>query len=329
MEWLKAENIYKSFGETEVLHGVSFAARKGEIIALLGRSGSGKTTLLRILAGLETADEGSFSLKGEHLSSSPEKRPIGMVFQEYALFPHLTVAKNIAFGLDRGTDKETRVSKMLQLVDLEGYGSRYPHELSGGQQQRVAIARALAPAPALLLLDEPFSNLDASLKHQVRSDIASILHTTDTTGVFVTHDISDALAIADRIVVLADGVNVREGTPEELYNQPGHYEVTSLFGDWNVLAVDALENSSDPLAVKTLHSRQGTDEYIAVPYQAIKVTERESSMSGIVETSQYAGSHYQVTLECGNLLVVAVADKGLEPGAEVFLEMDPSLFQTF
>lgn len=192
---------------TPVIRALSFIMERGEIAGVLGASGSGKSTLLRIVAGLEAADEGRVAIGGRTVLEgrtfvTPEQRGVGMVFQDYALFPHLTVGKNIAFGLHRlpRTERAERVREMLELVHLTGFEGRYPHELSGGQQQRVALARALAPRPALLLMDEPFSNLDAELRASIRDELRDILKRAETTCLLVTHDRQDVEAICDRVI---------------------------------------------------------------------------------------------------------------------------------
>lgn len=202
------------------LDGFSMTIEKGEVVSILGPSGSGKSTLLRLFAGLEIPCEGTFKIKGrvifdKHSFVQPEKRGIGMVFQDYALFPHMTVAENISFGLKdmKKAEKKARVKEVLDIVELGGFENRYPHQLSGGQQQRVAIARAIAPNPSLILLDEPFSNLDAELQVKIRKDLRAILKDQGITAVFVTHDENDALAIADRIVKLKDGKIENVGRP--------------------------------------------------------------------------------------------------------------------
>ena len=185
---------------------------KGEIVSILGESGSGKSTILRLIAGLETPKSGTIMINGETVCNDytftpPEKRGVGLVFQDYALFPHMTVAKNIKFGLKNKSrrEKQMRLEEMLALVNLSEYKDRYPHELSGGQQQRVALARALAPEPSLLILDEPFSNLDASLQERIRGELRAILKQTGMTSIFVTHDQEDAKSLADRIVYIKNG----------------------------------------------------------------------------------------------------------------------------
>lgn len=202
---------YKNSRE-DVLKDFHLTINKGEVVSILGESGSGKSTILRIIAGLELPSKGSISINGNIVVSDsiftlPENRGVGMVFQDYALFPHMNVEDNIKFGLKKLSrkEKENRLVNMLELVHLEEYRKRYPHELSGGQQQRVAIARALAPKPSLLLLDEPFSNLDSHLKNSIREELKLILNKTGITSIFVTHDVEDAKIISDKVVVLKEG----------------------------------------------------------------------------------------------------------------------------
>ncbi|MBB6452588.1 iron(III) transport system ATP-binding protein [Salirhabdus euzebyi] len=206
-----------------VIDNFSLSIKKGEIVSILGESGSGKSTLLRLLVGLEMPSSGSISINeniivDRHHFVQPEKRGIGIVFQDYALFPHMTVTKNIKYGLKKMSkmEKQKRVDEMLSLISLTEYQNRYPYELSGGQQQRVALARALAPAPSLLLFDEPFSNLDAHLQIKIRSELREILKHTNTTSIFVTHDQTDAVALADRIILLENGIVGNELLPSEL-----------------------------------------------------------------------------------------------------------------
>lgn len=236
---LQLKKITKTFskGKVKALNEISFSLSKGKILAVVGESGSGKTTLIRIITGLETQDYGSVAFKNNVLSSNtifikPEKRNIGMVFQEYALFPHFTVFDNIAFGISK--NRKERVTEVLDLVALKGFDKRFPHELSGGQQQRVALARALAPKPELLILDEPFSNLDVILRQQLRSDIKEILKKTNTTAIFVTHDIKDALKISDEILVLQKGNLLQQGNTDEVFKNPNREYVSLLFDAYKI-----------------------------------------------------------------------------------------------
>jgi len=232
---LSVNNITKAFdnGKVVALNNVSFDLEKGNVLAVVGESGSGKTTLIRIIAGLEVLDAGSVTLRdavviSENIFIAPEKRKVGMVFQDYALFPHMTVFKNIAYGLSKSEDKKQRVQEVLDLVGLPDVAKRYPHELSGGQQQRIALARALAPKPELLILDEPFSNLDALLRAQIREEISSIVRKTNTTAIFVTHDIKDALAISDKILVLQNGDIMQYGNTKDVAENPNNEYVKLL-----------------------------------------------------------------------------------------------------
>jgi len=232
---LTIQNIIKTFnkGKVVALNDVSFSLEKGSILAIVGESGSGKTTLIRLITGLEVLDKGTIILQEEVVSSDtifivPEKRKVGMVFQDYALFPHLTIFENIAYGLSKESNTKERVKKVLNLVGLPDVEKRYPHELSGGQQQRIALARSLAPSPELLILDEPFSNLDVLLRNQLREDISKIIKETNTTAIFVTHDIKDALAISDDILVLQRGNIVQGGKTKDVIANPSSEYVKLL-----------------------------------------------------------------------------------------------------
>jgi iron(III) transport system ATP-binding protein len=238
---VQCHDLTKFFGDVPAVHGVSLMVEEGSLMALVGPSGCGKTTTLRLIAGFEAPDSGTVAIRGRIVSSpansvAPERRRVGMVFQDYALFPHLTVRANVGFGLSRGQDRTGRVDALLELVGLAGISSRLPHALSGGEQQRVALARALAPNPAVVLMDEPFSNLDASLRAKVRSEVKRILKDTGTTAVFVTHDQDEALSLADQVGVMLAGHVVQVGTPEEIYAGPASLAVAAFVGDANLLS---------------------------------------------------------------------------------------------
>jgi iron(III) transport system ATP-binding protein len=230
--------VAKRFGAVRAVDDAQLCVEKGEFVALLGPSGCGKTTLLRLIAGFEHPDAGEIEIAGRRVAGGtwvpPERRKVGMVFQDYALFPHLTVAENVAFGLPRA-EKKTRVPAVLALVDLCGLGERYPHELSGGQQQRVALARALAPKPELVLLDEPWSNIDPHLRGSMRDELARILRAIHVTVVLVTHDREEAFSLADRIALMRDGAVVQEGTPEQVYTAPATRWAAEFVGAGNFL----------------------------------------------------------------------------------------------
>ena len=232
--------VTKRFGDVSAVERVDLEVGPGEVAALVGPSGCGKSTLLRLVAGLHDIDEGTVLLSGSvvddsHRSLPPEQRRVGLMFQEHALFPHLSVSDNIGFGLRRHPDRRGRVSKMIDLVGLQGYGHRYPHELSGGERQRVALARALAPHPSVMLLDEPFASLDPTLRGRLRREVTAILRAAGTAVVFVTHDQSEALAVGDRVVVMQGGRLVQSGTPEEVFQHPATRFVASFMGEADFL----------------------------------------------------------------------------------------------
>jgi ABC-type Fe3+/spermidine/putrescine transport system ATPase subunit len=233
-------SVSKRFGGVAALDDVSFDIARGECVALLGPSGCGKTTTLRVLAGFEVPDAGAVAIGGRDMRGVPTfERPIGLVFQDYALFPHMTVSENVEYGLKRrGVPRQERAERraeMLRLVRLGGLETRRPAELSGGQQQRVALARALAPRPALLLLDEPLSNLDARLRHDLRQELRAILRTAETTTLMVTHDQEEALAMSDRIVLMNRGRTEQIGSPAEVYAHPATRFAASFLGRCNWL----------------------------------------------------------------------------------------------
>ncbi len=232
---VRCTDLIKNFGQTPAVQGVNLELEKGGFLALLGPSGCGKTTLLRLIAGLETPDRGTVEVVGRVVTGPrifvpPEKRRVGIVFQDYALFPHLDVTANIAYGLPRGTDRKERVQEMLSLVSLKGFERRMPHELSGGEQQRVALARALAPGPAVLLLDEPFSNLDADLRARIRVEVKDILACAQATVIFVTHDQEEAFFMGERVGVMNAGQLEQIDTPEAIFHRPATPFVAQFVG---------------------------------------------------------------------------------------------------
>jgi iron(III) transport system ATP-binding protein len=245
---LSTRGVTRAFGDVVAVDRVDLDVHRGDIVALLGPSGCGKTTMLRLLAGFERADAGTISIDGRAVDGGgtwvpPNRREVGMVFQDYALFPHLDVLGNVSFGLPRRSrrrrERDSALERALDLVGLRGLEHRYPHELSGGQQQRVALARALAPEPAVILLDEPFSNLDAGLRAQVRTDLHRILTTAGATAVFVTHDQEEALSVADEVAVMADGRIVQLAHPEQLYHTPADRTVATFVGEADFIRGEA------------------------------------------------------------------------------------------
>ena len=239
-DFLSCRGVVKRFGKTVAVNGATVGVREGEVLALLGPSGCGKTTLLRLIGGFEVPDAGEIELDGRTLSGPsafvpPDKRLVSLVFQDFALFPHLNVAANVGFGLPKGGDKPARIAELLKLVNLAGLESRMPHQLSGGQQQRVALARALAAQPRLILLDEPFSNLDPSVRAQVRAEVKQLIHSIGITAVFVTHDQEEALSVADQVAVMIEGKVLQIGTPAEVYTEPVNRAVGEFVGNANFL----------------------------------------------------------------------------------------------
>jgi iron(III) transport system ATP-binding protein len=244
MAEIRLVNLQKRYGSAAALHGISLTVQSGELLALLGPSGCGKTTTLQIVAGFLAPDAGEVWVDDRLLSSPqgavpPERRRMSLVFQSYALWPHMTVSQNVAFGLEMARvtreERARRVSRILEIVGLTGYETRYPHELSGGQQQRVALARALVVQPDTLLLDEPLSNLDANLREQMRFEIRRIHQETGITMMYVTHDQAEAMVIADRIAVMNHGLVEQVGTPQDIYTRPRSRFVAGFIGQTNCL----------------------------------------------------------------------------------------------
>ena len=237
---LRLSGLSKSFQSVAAVTDLSLNVSRGEILCLLGPSGCGKTTTLRLIAGFDAPDTGTIHIGdglvcGPGANFAPEKRRVGMVFQQGALFPHLTVAQNVAFGIPRTRKRGERVAESLRLVNLEGYDNRYPHQLSGGQQQRVALARALAPSPDLILMDEPFSSLDAGLRGQLRAEVRAILKEREATVVWVTHDQEEAMQLADRVAVMNQGRIEQFGTPEAVFHNPDTRFAAEFFGSADFL----------------------------------------------------------------------------------------------
>lgn len=299
---IQLKSVSKHYGTLAAVSHLSLEIGAGRVLALLGASGCGKTTTLRLMAGLEAPDSGEVWLNGRRVAGGrdwipPEERSVGLVFQDYALFPHLTVEANIAFPLNRMTNKarQTRIQEMLELVGLAGLGKRYPHQLSGGQQQRVALARALAPAPAVLLLDEPFSNLDAALRKSTREDIYRVLQATQTTTVFVTHDQSEAFGLADRIGVMAEGILEQIGTPRDLYDNPATPQLALFLGEANLLKGKAHQDWVEtPLGNLPLRRPQQGQVKVYIRPENVILVNPEAGKPAHVERIHYYGSYQDV-----------------------------------
>lgn len=243
MSYLSVTQLNKSYGPTTIFQEINFTASEGEFVTLLGPSGCGKSTLLRCLAGLTPVDSGKILLQGQDIVPlTPQKRSIGMVFQSYALFPNMTVERNVAFGLKMqklpAADIQRRVGEVLELVELNDFAKRYPHQLSGGQCQRVALARSLVTQPRLLLLDEPLSALDARIRRHLRDQIRRIQKELNLTTLFVTHDQEEALTLSDRIVLMNKGKIVQNGNAESLYTQPVDLFAAGFIGNYNLLSAE-------------------------------------------------------------------------------------------
>ena len=253
------QGLRRCYGPVAAVDNLDLEVHRGELLAVLGPSGCGKTTLLRLVAGFERPDAGSITVEGALVAGPgtfvpPERRRVGIVVQDHALFPHLTVAGNVAYGLPRGAGQQDRVDEVLATVGLDGLGARFPAELSGGQQQRVAIARALAPGPGVVLLDEPFANLDAALRARIRFEVRAILKAAGATAILVTHDQEEALSLADRVAVVDQGRVVQVGPPDEVYRRPASPFVARFVGD-----ADLLPGTSDGTTVTTPLGRHRVD----------------------------------------------------------------------
>ncbi len=339
MNGLEVEDLHKSFGANPVLTGLTLSVPEGALAAILGASGSGKTTLLRVLAGFERADRGRVSIAGRladddrhHLA--PEERHLGYVPQEGALFPHLSAARNVAFGVPRSGRGPRVVEDLLEMVGMGGMGRRYPHQLSGGQQQRVALARALAVSPRLVLLDEPFSSLDPALRASVRADVAAILRRASTTALLVTHDQDEALSWADLVAVIDGGRIGQVGTPQSVYAQPGDLDLARFLGETNVVGGVAEEAGvRTGLGLLAADWAGGTVPVGAAavvlvrPEQLELVSEEAGALAGEVTAYEYFGHDAVVRVRpdapCGpgepSLVVRVIGPTLLRPGDRVGL----------
>jgi iron(III) transport system ATP-binding protein len=305
---LECRDLVKRFGDVTAVDGLSLEVAEGSLTALLGPSGCGKTTLLRLIAGFERPDEGEILLRGATIASPsrrvpPEKRRVALVFQDFALFPHLDVATNVAFGLPKGADKASRVAELLTLVRLEGVGHRMPHELSGGQQQRVALARALASNPDLILMDEPFSNLDPSIREQVRGEVRQLLGSVGITAIIVTHDQEEALSLAGEVAVMLDGHILQAGTPAEVYGHPDSRAVGEFVGAANVLPGTARDSQVECVLGRFGATGVSGDVDVMFRAESLAISEDGGSPGEVVDVDYY-GHDQMVTvkLQSGEVL---------------------------
>lgn len=296
---LHCRSMVKRFDGAPIIREVSFSVAEGEILTLVGPSGSGKTTTLRLIAGFEQLDGGSIEIDGQIVAERgrhypPERRRVGMVFQDYAIFPHLSVGQNVGFALGRSDAARRRIAQLLAFVDLPGQEQKMPHELSGGEQQRVSLARALSTDPAVLLLDEPFSNLDATLRSNVRAEVRSLLKRGGTTAVFVTHDQEEALLLGDRVGVLRDGQLEQIDTPEHIFHRPRTRFVAEFLGQTNFVPGTVIsEGIESPLGVisRPISLSAGTQVEIAVRPEDVTFAPDENGSSQILARA-YTGMAY-------------------------------------
>jgi iron(III) transport system ATP-binding protein len=358
MSFLFLQNISKRYGATRAVADVSLEVGGGEFFGLLGPSGCGKTTTLRMVAGLESPDTGRILLEGEDLTRLPaDRRGFGMVFQSYALFPHLNVFENVAFGLRarRLSQSEVarRVAQALAMVSLSGYDRRRVDELSGGQQQRVAIARAISIEPALLLFDEPLSNLDVALREETRVELRELVKRLKLTALYVTHDQEEAFALCDRISVMSEGRILQTGTPHELYNQPEEITVARFLGRNNL--IEAVRLSASHADASMFRSTQGNHtlrvstlvganlalnkpctlairpEHIQLSVTADSTARAASNiaignaLSATISSVSFAGATTTIKLDAGGLALEALVLQayGLEQGASVTATLPP------
>jgi iron(III) transport system ATP-binding protein len=333
MSTLELRGVAKRFGPASVLEGLDLTVPDGTITAVLGASGSGKTTLLRLLAGLERVDAGTISIGGRVVDDgrravSASRRKVGYVPQDGALFPHLRVAANISFGLAK--DRKGRLDELLELVGLTGYGKRFPHQLSGGQQQRVALARALATDPEVVLLDEPFSSLDATLRVSLGQDIAHILGETRTTTVLVTHDQDEAMSLAHQIALLRDGGIAALASPRDLYQDPPDLRTAEAIGQANVVA-GTVSRGKGKCAMGAVKLRRGVEPIpdgpcmlLLRPEQlAVHLSPAGSAAAATVDDVTFFGHDAlaRVHLAAGDetVLVRVGGDVALAPGQQVWV----------
>ena len=322
--YLEAAELTKSFGENVVVDAASFGIEEGKTLALLGPSGCGKTTLLRLVAGLLEADLGIVTLAGETLTGpgvhvAPERRRVGMVFQDWALFPHLTVEKNVAYGLTADEVAGGRSREALSMVGLSQFGDRYPHDLSGGQAQRVAVARALAPRPRVLLLDEPFSNLDTEFRIKLRGEVALLMREVGMTAVFVTHDQEEAFVVGDQVAVMRRGHIEQQGTPTEVYEYPATPWLASFVGEANLVPAVGRGAIADTMfgPVRLLEVSTGPCLLVIRPEHLLIGNGDDGTVSGV----EFYGhdTAYTVTFAGTDLQVRGMAAPRFRPGNRVSL----------
>ena len=340
---VRFDTVTKAFGDVVAVNKVSFEVDAGNLVTLLGPSGCGKTTTLRMIAGLEMATGGQVFIGDEDVTKLPASdRDVSMVFQSYALFPHMTVLENVSYGFVVSgmakNEARQRAEAGLELVGLAGYGARLPSELSGGQQQRVAVARALVLEPQVLLFDEPLSNLDAKLRRRVREEIREIQQNLGLTVVYVTHDQEEALAVSDKIIVMRNAEIAQEGTPRELYQTPADLFVADFIGDANVLdaEITGIDGGAALVSIGGIELRldhggaaPGPAKLAIRPHSVILRTGGDGSgLTGTIDKASYLGTHmeYMAETSIGSLFVIDPnVGTPLEPGTSVTISFGPGL----
>jgi len=298
---LDVKQLSHSFGEKEALTNLNFSIENNSIVSVLGPSGCGKTTLIRLIAGLEQIQKGEIFLEkslvaNKNLNVPPEKRPISYVFQDFALFPHMTVLENISFAAGSKSNKKQLIDQVIHLAKVENFLEKYPHSLSGGEQQRVALARSIAVQPKLLLLDEPFSDLDINLKREIIDDTLHLINSLESSAIVVTHNAEEAMFLSDAILVMEKGKLIQIGTPHDIYFKPSNLYVASLFGETNIFQSKVEDNTClTPLGrITTSNLSNNQDVDVVVRPEAIKLNLEKSPLlnpnSGVVVDSKFLGN---------------------------------------
>ena len=319
MAQLELHDVAFAYGEP-LVRGISFAVESGGVAALVGASGSGKTTILKLIAGFLSPQSGSIAIAtqrvaDERQSLAPNKRRVGLVFQQHALLPHLTTRDNILFGCsESGTKKEALLEQLLADFRIAHLAGRYPHQLSGGEQQRVALARALAAKPSILLMDEPFASIDSVLRRTIRQECIQVLRSNGITTLLVTHDAEEAMELADKMIVLDQGTICQIGSPHEVYFHPATMQVASLLGEINRI--------SDPALMAQLGAPPGLSEMLLRP-ESFEISASETALSGLVTHTHFRGNHYIICVQLSGFaaqLKIHSHHQGYMSGAEVWVK---------